>query len=122
MAPQTCGLEVLDAYAVHELGVRGTVERVLARVGQGPAYLTIDIDCLDPAFAPGTGTPVAGGLSSAQALMLLHGLAGLDWRGMDVVEVAPPYDHADVTAIAAATFVQHYLGMLAAKRQGDAAR
>lgn len=120
VAPQTCGLEVLDAYAVHEEGVRGTTQRILARVGQGPAYLTVDIDCLDPAFAPGTGTPVSGGLSSAQALMILHGLAGVDWRGMDVVEVAPAYDHADVTAIAAATFVQHYLGMLAMKRQGNA--
>jgi agmatinase len=117
-APETCGIEILDAYTVHELGLRGTVERVLARVGDAPAYLTVDIDCLDPAFAPGTGTPVAGGLSSAQALMLLRGLAGIDWRGMDVVEVAPPYDHGDITAIAAATFVQHHLGMLAAKRGG----
>ena len=116
VAPRTCGLEILDAYAVHELGVRATIERVLARVSTGPAYLTVDIDCLDPAFAPGTGTPVAGGLSSAQALMILNGLAGLDWRGMDVVEVAPAYDHADITAIAAATFVQHYLGLLAARR------
>jgi agmatinase len=116
-APQTCGIEILDAYTVHELGVRATVERILARVGPGPAYLTVDVDCLDPAFAPGTGTPVAGGLSSAQALMILRGLGGVDWRGMDVVEVAPAYDHADITAIAAATFVQHYLGLLAAKRR-----
>jgi agmatinase len=117
-APATCGIEILDAYAVHELGVRGTVERVLARVGQAPAYLTVDIDCLDPAFAPGTGTPVSGGLSSAQALMILRGIKALDWRGMDVVEVAPPYDHGDITAIAASTFVQHYLGMLAERRRG----
>ena len=117
-APEDCGIAILDAYTVHALGVPATIERVRARVGAGPAYLTVDIDCLDPAFAPGTGTPVAGGLSSAQALMLLHGLAGIDWRGMDVVEVAPAYDHADITAIAAATFVQHYLGMLAARRRG----
>ena len=116
VAPRTCGLEILDAYTVHELGVRATVARVLARVGAGPAYLTVDIDCLDPAFAPGTGTPVAGGLSSAQALMILNSLGGVDWRGMDVVEVAPAYDHADITAIAAATFVQHYLGLLATGR------
>ena len=117
-APETCGLEIIDGYAVHELGVRAVIDRVLARVGDGPAYLTVDIDCLDPAFAPGTGTPVAGGLSSAQALMLVRGLGGIDWRGMDVVEVAPAYDHADITAIAAATFVQHYLGLLAEKRSG----
>jgi agmatinase len=117
VAPETCGIEIVDAYTVHGQGVPATVERVLARVGGGPAYLTVDIDCLDPAFAPGTGTPVAGGLSSAQALMLVRGLAGIDWRGMDVVEVAPAYDHADITSIAAATFVQHYLGILAAKRR-----
>jgi agmatinase len=121
-APDDCGLEVLDGYTVHGIGVQATVERVLARVGGGPAYLSVDIDCLDPAFAPGTGTPVAGGLSSAQALMLLRGLGGVDWRGMDVVEVAPPYDHADITAIAAAAFVQHYLGLLEARvRQSRAA-
>ncbi len=92
-----------------------TVERILARVGGAPAYLTVDIDCLDPAFAPGTGTPVAGGLSSAQLLMMLRGLGGVDWRGMDVVEVAPAYDHADITAIAAAAVVQHYLGIVEPK-------
>ena len=116
-APEACGIEILDAYTVHELGVRATIERVSARVGAGPAYLTVDIDCLDPAFAPGTGTPVAGGLSSAQALMMLRGLSGIDWRGMDVVEVAPAYDHGDITAIAGATFVQHYLGILASRRR-----
>ena len=78
-----------------------------------PAYLTFDIDCLDPAFAPGTGTPVAGGLSSAQALMALSGLGDLAFVGGDVVEVSPPYDHADITAIAAATVAQHYIGLLA---------
>jgi agmatinase len=111
-APEDCGLEILDGYAFQELGVRTAIERIRARVGDGPAYLSVDIDCLDPAFAPGTGTPVAGGLSSAQALMVLRGLGGIDWRGMDVVEVAPAYDHADVTAIAAAAVVQHYLGLL----------
>ena len=111
-APDDCGLEILDGYAFQTLGVPATIERIVARVGAGPAYLTVDIDCLDPAFAPGTGTPVAGGLSSAQALMVLRGLGAIDWRGMDVVEVAPAYDHADITAIAAAAVVQHYLGLL----------
>jgi agmatinase len=111
-APEDCGIELVDGYAVHALGVPATIERILSRAGSGPAYLTFDIDCLDPAFAPGTGTPVAGGLSSAQALMIMRGLGGIDWRGMDVVEVAPPYDHSDITAIAAAAVVQHYLGLL----------
>src|SRR5215211_1776289 len=91
-APQDCGIEILDGYGVHAAGVPATIERILARVGEGPAYLTVDIDCLDPAYAPGTGTPVAGGLTSAQGLMILRGLGGIDWRGMDVVEVAPAYD------------------------------
>ena len=115
-APQDCGIEIVDGYAVQEAGVPATIARILARVGDHPAYLTVDIDCLDPAYAPGTGTPVAGGLTSAQGLMILRGLAGVDWRGMDVVEVAPAYDHSDITAIAAAAFVQHYLGLLDGKR------
>ena len=116
-APDTCGLEILDGYEVHELGVDAVIERVCDRVGDGPAYLSVDIDCLDPAFAPGTGTPVAGGLSSAQLLMALRGLGTIDWRGMDVVEVAPAYDHADITAIAAAAVAQHYLGLLDTKKR-----
>ena len=116
VAPRDCGLEIIDAYAAHALGPEGVVERIRARVGQGPAYLTFDIDALDPAYAPGTGTPVAGGLSSAEALRMVWALRGLDWRGMDVVEVSPPYDHADATAIAGAAIAQHYLQMLALKR------
>ncbi len=108
-APQDCGLATLDAYAVQAMSVADVARTIRERVGQGAAYLSFDIDALDPAFAPGTGTPVAGGLSSAQALMILRALAGLDWRGMDVVEVAPAYDHADITAIVAATIVQHML-------------
>ncbi len=111
-APEDCGIEIVDGYGFQELGVPTTIERIRARVGDGPAYLSVDIDCLDPAYAPGTGTPVAGGPSSAQLLMVLRDLGGIDWRGMDVVEVAPAYDHADITAIAAAAVVQHYLGLL----------
>ena len=116
-APEDCGIEIIDGYTVARAGrARHGRARRWPGSAMRPAYLTVDIDCLDPAFAPGTGTPVAGGLSSAQGLMLVRALAGIDWRGMDVVEVAPAYDHADITAIAAATFVQHYLGMLAARR------
>jgi agmatinase len=116
VAPDTCGLDVVDAYTVAELGVGKVVERIRRRVGEGPAYLSFDIDALDPAFAPGTGTPVAGGLSSREALMILRALGPLDWRGADVVEVAPAYDHADVTAIAASAIAMHYVGLLAQKR------
>ena len=88
----------------------------------GPAYLTFDIDCLDPAFAPGTGTPVAGGPSSAKMLSVLRRLGGLDIRGADVVEVSPPYDHADVTAIAGATVAMYMLGLRAEKLADEQAR
>jgi agmatinase len=116
-APEECGIELIHAYDVHRLGPDGIAERIRRRVGTGPAYLSFDIDCLDPAFAPGTGTPVSGGLSSAQALMALAGLTDIDFVGGDVVEVSPPYDHADITAIAAATVAQHYLGLLAQRRR-----
>ena len=86
-------------------------------MGSTPAYLTFDIDCLDPAFAPGTGTPVAGGLSSAQALDIIRGIGDLNYVGMDLVEVAPAYDHAEITAIAAATIVHDFICLLALKNR-----
>lgn len=115
VAPDDFGIEIIDAYEARLLGPIALAERVRDRVGTVPAYLSFDIDALDPAFAPGTGTPVAGGLTSADALMTLWALRSLDWRGMDIVEVSPPYDHADITAIAGSTVVQHYLQMLAEK-------
>ena len=81
----------------------------LQRHGNPPLYLSLDIDCLDPAFSPGTGTPEPGGLSTAQVLTLLEELAPLPWVGMDCVEVSPPYDHAELTSNAAATLVWTYL-------------
>ena len=85
------------------------VQSIAQRLGQRPCYLTLDIDCLDPAFAPGTGTPEPGGLSSSQVLTLLESLAGLNMVGMDCVEVAPAYDHAELTSNVAATLVWTYL-------------
>jgi agmatinase len=116
VAPETCGLEIVDAETVQELGARGVAGRIAARVGDARAYLSFDIDCLDPAFAPGTGTPVAGGPSSAQMLAILRRLGGIEWVGMDVVEVAPPYDHADITALAGATVAMYGIGLLAERR------
>jgi agmatinase len=116
-APEECGIAVLSAHDVHRLTPDGVAKRIRDQVGDVAAYLTFDIDCLDPAFAPGTGTPVAGGLSSAQALMALAGLTEIDFVGGDVVEVSPPYDHADITALAAATVAMHYIGLLATRRR-----
>ena len=92
------------------------VAAIKARVGDAKAYITFDIDCLDPAYAPGTGTPVAGGPSSAKMLSVLRKLGSLDIVGADIVEVAPAYDHADVTAIAGASVAMHYIGLLAERR------
>jgi agmatinase len=79
--------------------------------GDAPCYLSFDIDALDPAFAPGTGTPEIGGLASWQAQAILRGLGGIGFVGMDIVEVAPAYDHAEITALAAATIVWEYLAL-----------
>jgi agmatinase len=96
------GIAIHDARAVHQRGPEAVAADLRARVGGRPVYLSFDIDALDPAFAPGTGTPVWGGLSSAQAAQILRGLAGINLVGGDVVEVSPPFDHAAITAVAAA--------------------
>ncbi len=113
------GFTVLDAPAVHRDGTTQVIERIHDVVGSAPAYLTFDIDCLDPAFAPGTGTPVAGGLTTAQALAIIRGIGDLNYVGMDLVEVAPAYDHAEVTAIAAATIVHDFICLLAMKNRAN---
>ncbi|MGE5478180.1 MAG: agmatinase [Bacteroidales bacterium] len=106
------GVTVITAEDVHLSTPAEVAERVRAIVGDSPAYLSFDIDALDPAFAPGTGTPEVGGLASWQTMGILKRLGGLDWRGMDVVEVAPPFDHAEVTALAAASVAWAYLSLL----------
>jgi len=96
------GVRVIDAAEAHALGPERIAGIIRAVAGDGPAYLTFDIDVLDPSAAPGTGTPVPGGLTSFQALSVLRALRGFDPVGMDVVEVSPPYDHAEMTSNAAA--------------------
>jgi agmatinase len=98
----TLGFHILDGPWVHDNGIDAVVDATRAVLGTRPVYLTFDIDCLDPAFAPGTGTPVCGGLSSYQAMSILRGLHGIKLIGMDVVEVAPAYDVGEITALAAA--------------------
>ncbi|MAS03148.1 MAG: agmatinase [Ahrensia sp.] len=115
-APEDCGIEMLYGHQVDEMAATAIANEIRRRVGDMPCYITFDIDCLDPAYAPGTGTPVAGGPSSAKMLSVLRQLGDLDIRGADIVEVAPAYDHADITAIAGAAVAQHYLGLLAEKR------
>jgi agmatinase len=116
------GFRIVTAWDVLELGIAGTAARVRERVGDAPVYVSIDIDALDPAFAPGTGTPEAGGMTSRELLGILRALRGLDLVGADVVEIAPPYDHADITAVAASHVVYELVSLFAANRvQGGGA-
>jgi len=115
--PDDHGFTVVTAPAVHEQGTAPIAAQIEQVVGDHPAYVTFDIDCLDPAFAPGTGTPVPGGLSTAQALALVRSLGGLRLVGFDVVEVAPAYDHAEITALAAAAIAHDMLCLLAQQRR-----
>jgi len=114
--PDTQGFEVWDARRLHREGIEAALRAVHARVGTRPCYISFDIDFLDAAVAPGTGTPVAGGFSTHDALELVRGLAGLDVRGLDVVEVAPAYDHAGITALAAASIAHELLCVVASRR------
>ena len=107
------GFEILTSPWVHRNGIDAAIGIIRSRAGDHPVYLSFDVDGLDPAFAPGTGTPVMGGLASWQALELMRGLNGLNFVGMDVVEVAPAYDHAEVTALAAATVAYEWLCLIA---------
>jgi agmatinase len=113
------GFNILDAREVHKRSAADIASAIRDTLSDRPVYLTFDIDCLDPAFAPGTGTPVCGGLSSFQALEILRGLAGINLVGMDVVEVAPAYDVGDITSFAAATLAAEMLCLYAARPDRD---
>jgi agmatinase len=98
---QVLGFQVVGCHEMDDLGWRGVVEQIRARVGNRPTYVSLDIDVLDPSFAPGTGTPEAGGLTSRELLNILRAFASLNLVGADIVEVAPAYDHAEITGVAA---------------------
>jgi agmatinase len=107
------GFSIVSTTDVAENGVAATARRIHQRAGDAPVYVSVDVDVLDPAHAPGTGTPEAGGLASRELLGILRGLAGLRLVGADVVEVAPPYDHAEITSIAASHVAYELLGLMA---------
>ena len=106
------GVTVLSAQDVHASSPAAVAARIAAVAGDGPAYLSFDIDSLDPAFAPGTGTPEIGGLASWQAQAILRRLKGVRFVGMDLVEVSPAYDVAEITALAGASMVWEYLALV----------
>ncbi len=114
--PDPLGFHVIDARDLHRTGPEAVAARMREIVGDHAVYLTFDIDALDPSAAPGTGTPVVGGLSTWQAQEILRGLAGIDLVGMDMVEVAPAYDLSEITALAAATLANDLVCLFAAAR------
>lgn len=107
------GFEILTAPWIQRHGVDATVAAIRKRVGGRKVYLSFDIDCLDPAYAPGTGTPVPGGLTSGEALAIVRALGGLDLVGADVMEVSPPFDWAEITALSAATIAHDIICLVA---------
>ena len=109
----TLGFNIIDGPTVHSRSIEATVAEALRCLGNTPVYVTFDIDCLDPSFAPGTGTPVCGGLTSHQAIAILRGLQGINVIGMDVVEVAPQYDVGEITALVASHLAMEMLYLYA---------
>ena len=107
------GFEILTSPWIHRNGIDAVLDVVRSRAGDAPVYISFDIDGLDPAYAPGTGTPVPGGLASWQALEFIRGLAGLNLIGMDLVEVSPPFDTSEITALAAAHVAHDWICVLA---------
>ena len=114
----TMGVQIIDAFDVHREGPDAVAAKVRGIVGDTPCYLTFDIDALDPAYAPGTGTPVWGGLTSAQAAIILREIAGLTLLGGDVVEVSPPFDTTGATAVAGAHVAMEILALWGWTRRG----
>lgn len=109
------GFQVITTDMVAEMGPKEVAAQIIRRVGNSPLYLSLDIDVMDPAFAPGTGTPEAGGLSSREVLTIIRALSGLDLVGGDVVEVSPAYDHAEVTSVAASHVVYELITLMVIK-------
>lgn len=116
--PDTMGFNIIDAPTVNSQSVEATAAQAREYLGNSPVYLTFDIDCLDPSYAPGTGTPVCGGLTSHQAISILRGLQGINVIGMDVVEVAPAYDIGEITALAASHLAMEMLYLYANRPTG----
>jgi agmatinase len=113
------GFDLVPTDEVRELGIPAVIERVRERVGDARIYVSFDVDFVDPAFAPGTGTPEIGGFTSREAQEFVRGLAGLDIVGCDVVEVLPPYDSAQITALLAANVAHEFLSLFALRRKKD---
>jgi agmatinase len=114
----TMGMNIIDAREVHETGPAAVAQKIKSILGDRPTYVSFDIDCLDPAFAPGTGTPVWGGLTTGQAAIILRDIAGINMLGGDIVEVSPPFDTTGATAVAGAHVAMELICLWAWTRRG----
>ncbi len=113
------GFKVVTMSAVRQIGLQRLIEIIKGRVGPNKVFVTFDIDVVDPAFAPGTGTPEVGGLTSSEAIELIRGLKGLNFVGFDVVEVLPDYDVAEITALLAANVIYEFLSLIALNKKNE---
>ncbi|CAK5264793.1 unnamed protein product [Mycena citricolor] len=109
---EAVGFQIVSTEDIDDWGINMVIKKIRQRVGSSPVYLSLDIDVVDPGQAPATGTPVTGGWTTREVKRILRGLSGLNFVGADVVEVAPAYDNADITGIAAADIVYDFLEMM----------
>jgi len=112
---ESVGFQLISTDDIDDLGIPAIITQIRERVGKSPVYLSLDIDVIDPGLAPANGTPEAGGWTTRELKRILRGLAGLNFVGADIVEVAPAYDNAEITGIAAADFVHDFLSMFLVK-------
>jgi len=112
---ESVGFELISTDDIDDIGIPAIIAQIRQRVGTSPVYLSLDIDVIDPGLAPATGTPEAGGWTTRELKRIIRGLAGLNFVGADIVEVAPAYDNAEITGIAAADLVHDFLSMFLAK-------
>ncbi len=113
------GFKVATMADIRQMGLETLIESIRCRVGRAKVFVTFDIDVVDPAFAPGTGTPEVGGFTSAEAIDLIHGLKGLNFVGFDMVEVLPDYDTADITALMAANIIYEFLSLISLNKKNS---
>jgi agmatinase len=114
---EAVGMALLSGPELHQIGINQTIDRIRQRVGGKKAYLTFDIDFIDPAYAPGTGTPEVGGFTSYEGISLIRGLQGIDIVGFDLVEVLPAYDPAHITSLLAANLIYEFISLLAIQKR-----
>jgi len=114
---KSLGFDLLTSDKIREMGINNVIKKIRDRVGNAKVFITFDVDFVDPAYAPGTGTPEVGGFTSAEAISLMRGLSGLNFVGCDVVEVLPEFDPSGITALLASNIVYEFISMLALKKK-----